>query len=108
MLLEGNMDMASWTAGCKPTRYPGIYKTKTGYRVRVRAIDPRTGTLKEANRDIEGITLEQALVMQAEERERDPGGRRRGGAATSEVRRLRDILVRAKDRDQGAEVGEDS
>ncbi len=75
MLLEGNIAMEwRWTQGCKPTRYPGIYKTKTGYRVRVRAVDPRTGTLKEENREFEGITLEEALVRQAEARERIRSG----------------------------------
>lgn len=61
--------MTSWMGGAKPTRYTGIFKTSRGYRVRVRAIDPRTGTLKEANREFEGITLEQAVVRQAEMRE---------------------------------------
>jgi integrase len=66
MLLERHMDMATWTTGCKPTRHTGIYKTKAGFRVRVRATDPRTGTLKEVNREFEGITLEEAVVKQAE------------------------------------------
>jgi len=36
------MEMASWMNGCKPTRLPGIFETRTGYRVRVRAVDPIT------------------------------------------------------------------
>jgi integrase len=56
----------NWMAGCKPTRYSGIWKTKEGYRVRARAVDPRTGALKEANREYANITLEEALVRQAE------------------------------------------
>jgi len=68
--------MTSWTDGCEPTRYPALYKTKTGYRVRVRAIDPRTGMLKERNQEHENITQEQAVVKQAEMRnEIRQGGR---------------------------------
>ena len=37
-----------------------------GYRVRVRAMGPKTGMLKGANREFEGITLEEAVVKQAE------------------------------------------
>jgi integrase len=66
MLLERHIKMATWMTGCRPTRHTGIYKTRTGYRVRVRAMDPRTGTLKEANREFEGIALEDAVVRQAE------------------------------------------
>jgi integrase len=85
MLQEGIMAMKwRWTSGCKPSRYPGIYKTKTGYRVRVRAVDPRTGTLKEENREFEGITLEVALMRQAEARDRI-----RAGAACDEKPRVR-------------------
>ena len=54
--------MGSWNTGCASTGHSGIFKTKNGYRVRVRAIDPRTGTLKEANREYEGITIREALV----------------------------------------------
>jgi integrase len=64
----------SWTDGCTPTRYPGIYKTPTGYRIRVRAINPKTGTLKESNREFEDITQEQAVVKQAEMRDEIRGG----------------------------------
>lgn len=70
--------MTSWTDGCEPTRYPGIYKTKTGYRVRVRAIDPRTGMLKERNQEYENITQEQAVVKQAELKDEIRQGRRGG------------------------------
>jgi integrase len=76
MLPERDIAMTSWTDGCEPTRYPGIYRTKTGYRVRVRAIDPRTGMLKERNQEHENITQEQAVVKQAEMRnEIRQGGR---------------------------------
>src|SRR5262249_38281122 len=37
----------------------GIYRTGTRYRVR--ATDPKAGTLKEGNREFEGISLEQAV-----------------------------------------------
>jgi integrase len=57
---------STWKDGTKPTRYPGILKTPTGFRIRVRATDPRNGTMKEANQNFEGITLEQAIVKQAE------------------------------------------
>jgi integrase len=69
MLQEGTWNMSwNWMAGCKPTRHSGIYRTPTGYRVRVRALDPRTGTLKEGNREFEGITLDEAVVRQVEMR----------------------------------------
>ena len=84
MLPERDIAMTSWTDGCEPTRYPGIYRTKTGYRVRVRAIDPRTGMLKERNQEFEKITQEQAVVKQAEMRDEI----RRGGR-TVERRRER-------------------
>lgn len=80
MLLEGNMTMSNrnWTVGCKPTRYSGIYKTTSGYRVRVRAVDPRTGTQREANQSFDGITMEQAVLKQAQLRDAIRIG---GGAA---------------------------
>jgi integrase len=56
--------MKSWNVGMKPTRYPGIFKTEKGYRVRVRALDPRTDTLKEKNQEFEGIDLNEALHRQ--------------------------------------------
>jgi integrase len=69
MLQEGTFTMSwDWTGGCKPTKHTGIYKTKTGYRVRVRAMDPRTGTLKEKNREFEGLTLEEAMLRQEQMR----------------------------------------
>jgi hypothetical protein len=96
MLQEGTWNMSwNWMAGCKPTRHTGIYKTPTGYRVRVRAKDPRTGTQKEMNREFEGISLDQAVVKQAELRLSTERWAKRG-ARTAEVRRLRDILVQAK------------
>jgi len=64
MHLETDMLMKSWNVGAMPTRYPGIYRTTRGYRVRVRALDPKTDTLKEKNREYEGINLEQALQLQ--------------------------------------------
>ena len=59
----------TWMTGCTKTRFPGIFKIKTGYRVRVRAVDPRTGTLKEANREYEDIDLKSALLHQEEMRD---------------------------------------
>lgn len=56
----------SWNKGCEPTQHRGISKTKTGYRVRVRAVDSRTGKLREANRSYDGITLADALRRQTE------------------------------------------
>jgi hypothetical protein len=44
MHLETDMLMTSWNVGNKSTRYPGIFKTESGFRVRVRATDPRTNT----------------------------------------------------------------
>ena len=84
MLLEGNTAMSdrNWTVGCKPTRYPGIYRTTSGYRVRVRAVDPRTGTQKEANQGFDGITMEQAVLKQAQLRD----AIRFGGGVTERVR----------------------
>jgi hypothetical protein len=69
MLQQGMITMSwNWMDGCKPTKHTGIFKTQAGYRVRVRAMDPRTGTLKGVNREFEGITLEEAVVKQAEMR----------------------------------------
>jgi integrase len=64
MHLEMDMLMTSWNVGAKPTRYPGIFRTETGYRVRVRAVDSRTDTLKERNQEFEGIDLDEALRRQ--------------------------------------------
>src|SRR5262249_18320387 len=63
------MLMATWNDGCERTRYPGILRTRTGYRVRVRAVDPRTGTLKERNEHFDGISQDEALRRQAHLRE---------------------------------------
>src|SRR5262249_42800184 len=64
MHLEMDMLISSWNAGAKPPRYAGIFKTATGYRVSVRAMDPRTDTLKEKNQEFEGIDLDEALQRQ--------------------------------------------
>jgi len=72
----------TWMQGCAKTRYPGIFKTTSGYRVRVRAVDPRTGTLKEANREYENVDLREALLRQAEMREEI----RRGGITVERLR----------------------
>lgn len=69
-LLDGPMhpvrndNVSSWMVGCKPTKHEGIWKTRTGYRVRVRAIDPRTGTQKERNREFSNISIEEAVLEQ--------------------------------------------
>ena len=77
MLQEGTFTMSwNWTDGCKPTKHTGIYKTPTGYRVRVRAMDPRTGTLKGMNREYEGVTLEEAMLRQEQMRAEIRGGER--------------------------------
>src|SRR5580704_12444549 len=72
----------TWMQGCAKTRYPGIFKTQSGYRVRVRAVDSRTGTLKEANREYENIDLKEALLRQGEMREEI----RRGSIAVERLR----------------------
>jgi integrase len=72
---EQSMGQRSWLDGCKPTRHTGIWKMNSGFRVRARAADPRTGAQREANRTFEGITLEQAVLKQAELRQE----LRRGG-----------------------------
>jgi integrase len=59
----------TWMQGCTKTRYAGIFKTPSGYRVRVRAMDPRTGTLKEGNREYEGVDLREALLQQTRMRD---------------------------------------
>lgn len=64
----------TWMKGCTKTRYAGIFRTKKGYRVRVRAMDPRTGTLKEANREYEGVDLKEALIRQAQMRDEIQSG----------------------------------
>jgi integrase len=69
------MGKTNWLDGCTPTKYEGIWKFSGGYRVRVRAVDPRTGTMKEVNRKFPDVTMEQAVVRQAELKEEI----RRGG-----------------------------
>jgi integrase len=64
----------TWMQGCTKTRYAGIFKTKSGYRVRVRAMDPRTGTLKEANREYDGIDVRQAILNQTQMRKEIQSG----------------------------------
>jgi hypothetical protein len=59
----------NWMIGCRKTRYTGIFKIAKGYRIRVRATDPRTGALKEANREYEGIDLKTALLRQEQMRD---------------------------------------
>jgi integrase len=66
MLPETEQQMSNWMIGWKPTRYPGIFEGNGGYRVRVRAIDPQTGTLKEVNRVFNAITLREAIAKQVE------------------------------------------
>src|SRR5262245_24973039 len=60
------MGKTNWLDGCTPTKYEGIWKFTGGYRVRVRAMDGKTGTMKEVKRRFRGITLEQAAVHKAE------------------------------------------
>ncbi len=72
----------NWMNGCRKTRYAGIFKVANGYRIRVRAMDPRTGALKEGNREFEGIDLKTALLRQKEMRDEI----RRGAIATERLR----------------------
>jgi hypothetical protein len=68
----------------RPTRYPGIEALPDGReRIRLRAVDPRTGRMKEVDRIIEA-TVENALKLQAEWRAEI----RRGDHAAAEVPRL--------------------
>src|SRR5262245_4488214 len=88
---ERTMYMATWNDGCDRTRYPGILRARGGYRVRVRAVDPRTGTLKEKNEYFEGITQEEAIRIQAEFKAEI----KRGGPNAVPVReRYRDFAAR--------------
>jgi integrase len=68
----------SWNDGCEPTRYPGIFRSPSGYRVRARAVDPRTGAPRDVNREFVGISLEQAIAKQAELRAEIRSGGRGG------------------------------
>ena len=72
----------TWMKGCAKTRYPGIFKTASGYRVRGRAVDPRTGTMKEANREYEHVALRDALLRQQEMKDEI----RNGAVVTERVR----------------------
>jgi len=68
----------------RPTRYPGIEALPDGRkRIRLRAMDPRTGRMKEVDRIVEA-TVENALKLQAELRAEI----RRGAHAAAEVPRL--------------------
>ena len=62
--------MSSWNSGWRKTSHPGIFATKGAYRVRVRAVDPRTGKQKEANQTFEGIDIRTALEKQLELRDK--------------------------------------
>lgn len=72
-----------------PTRYPGIEALPDGRkRIRLRAMDPRTGRMKEVDRIIEA-TVENALKLQAEWRAEI----RRGAHEAAEVPRLTDYAT---------------
>lgn len=71
-------------------RYPGILRLGEGtYRIRVSAVDPRTGKLKEVYRRRTGITVQEAVKLQGEWREEI----RRGEAGGRERMRLRDYAA---------------
>jgi len=73
----------------RPTRYPGIEALPDGRkRIRLRAMDPRTGRMKEVDRIIEA-TVEDALKKQAEWRDEI----RRGAHVAAEVPRLLDYAT---------------
>jgi len=76
------MLMATWNDGCERTKFPGILRTRTGYRVRVRAVDPKTGTMEERNEHFAGISQEEAIRQQAQMRTEI----RRGGLDAPAVR----------------------
>jgi integrase len=73
----------------RPTRYPGIEALPDGRkRIRLRAMDPRTGRMKEVDRVVEA-TVENALKLQAEWRAEV----RRGDRAAADVPRLTDYAT---------------
>src|SRR5438552_1362679 len=63
------LPMPNWRKSCQPTRYPGIFKTQSGCRIRVRTADPRTGTMKGVNKEFRNITLNEALAKHEELRQ---------------------------------------
>jgi hypothetical protein len=91
------LQMANWMNGCTKTRHPGIFRTDTGYRIRVRAMNPRTGTQEERNREFPNITLDQALIQKAGLLRDIPGERRHHAAASRWG--LREILDRVESSD---------
>src|SRR6185503_17059557 len=64
------MAMQSWNRGWERTQWPGVYVRGDLYRVRVRAVDPRSGRLRERNRIVRGIApaeiAERRLAMRDE------------------------------------------
>jgi integrase len=103
--------MPNWMAGWRPTRSPGIFEGRSGYRVRVRAIDSRTGTLKEVNRTYDKISLKEAVAKQAELREElllvEGRDRPRVGAFAKSWLELKAISLDARTLRQYASVLED-
>lgn len=55
-----------WHKDLEKTKYPGIFRTPSGYRIRVRTTDQRTGMQREANRAFDGISLNEALAKRTE------------------------------------------
>ena len=88
--------MTNWMKGCEETKYRGVYKTKKGYRIRVRAVDPRTGKLKEVNRTLKGVTLEEAVVKRAEEKTKIRKGRSREARARTRYADYCESLLKRK------------
>lgn len=48
------------------TKYPGIFKTPTGFRVRVRVKDTKTDRYREADRELETSNVDEALSVAVE------------------------------------------
>lgn len=78
----------------KKTRIRGVFRTSTGFQVRARAIDPRTGKPREITRTLDGATMEQAIATQAAMREEI----RVGGSITRQRMRFADYVVRLTER----------
>ncbi|MBI5527685.1 MAG: site-specific integrase [Deltaproteobacteria bacterium] len=67
--VDGPWPLTRRSAAMEKTKYAGIYKAASGYRVRAYATDPKTGKIKEVDRVLKGISLKEAIRRQADLRD---------------------------------------
>jgi integrase len=60
---EGEVEMSSWNSGWQRASSPGIYSSGGSWRIRIRAVDRKTGRLRERNRILEGVSFDEAQAV---------------------------------------------